>query len=495
MPPPNGQVPAASVRANLERVDELLGHPLDLATEIHGPDGCAGLAYITGLSDAADLKSHLLLPLLQLLSAAPRTPEDLARLLPETSPRPCQAMDDILESLLQGRAVLFLEGHAAALSFATQGWTRRPPKEPESERVIRGPREGFTETLDENVAMIRRWIKDSRLRADLLEIGRRTRTGVAVVYLSDVAQPSLVGEVKKRLSAIDLDGVIESGYLEQLIKDRRASIFPLTQATERTDKAAAAVLEGRVAILADKSPFAILVPVTVNELYQSAEDYYFDFWLGGFLRLVRLLGNNLAVALPGLYVALAAVHPGLLPTQFALALAAARLRIPIPLVAEVLLLELAVEFFREAGLRLPGMIGQTLGIVAGVVVGITSVQAGIVSPATLVVVAVTAIASFTGPNYAMGIAWRLLKYILLFAAAAFGLYGMTIAGMLILAHAADVKSFGVSFLAPWAPLQWTELADAPIRAPFWLKWRRPATYRPQDRLRTGGAKREDEDHG
>lgn len=183
-----------------------------------------------------------------------------------------------------------------------------------------------------------------------------------------------------------------------------------------------------MAIFVDKSVTALLVPVTVNELYQTPEDYYLSFWVGSFLRLIRLLGNNLAVVLPGLYIAVTNFHPELLPTRLALAIAGTRTRVPVPLVAELFIWEIAVEVFREAGLRLPGAVGQTLGVVTGVVLGLTAVQAGFVSPATLAVVSVTAIASFTGPNYEVGVSWRLIKFALAIAAALFGLHGLTSPG-------------------------------------------------------------------
>ncbi|HEX3048133.1 MAG TPA: spore germination protein, partial [Bacillota bacterium] len=454
---------AQTVSANLEQLSRLLNHSADLNTEFHGIGDCAGIAYLRSLVDLNDLKSHLLEPLIPLLAGTNRSLQKITVSLPAIAPHVCPDLETAVSDLLEGRTVLFLADETSAVSFATQGWVKHEPKEPLSERVLRGPREGFTETLDDNIGMIRRWVKDPHLHVDTLTIGRRSKTKVAVMYLGDVAQPRLVKEVHRRLSAIDIDGVIESGYIEQLIKDRRASIFPLTQSTERTDKVAAALLEGRVAILVDKSPFTIIVPTTVNELYQSPEDYYFDFWLGSFLRLLRLLGNNLAVALPGLYVALVSVNPELLPTQFALAITAARAHIPFPLIVEVLILEFTVEIFREAGLRLPGTIGETMGVVGGIVLGIAGVQSGLVSPATLVVVIITAIASFSGPNYSVTIAWRLLKYLLLFGAAIFGFFGLTVVGVGVLLHAADLKSFGVSYLAPWSPPQWRELADGPVR--------------------------------
>lgn len=379
------------------------------------------------------------------------------------------------------------------LAVEAQGWLKRGPQESETERVIRGPREGFTETLEDNIGLVRRWIRDPNLKVEELCVGRRTKTRLVFLYLQDVAHPRVVKEVRRRVAALDLDGVLESGYLQQLITDRRASIFPLIQATERSDRIAAGLLEGRVAILVDKSATALLVPVTINELYQTPEDYYLSFWLGSFLRLIRLLGNNLAVALPGLYIAVTGFHPELLPTKLALVIAGTRIRVPVPLVTELFIWEIAVEVFREAGLRLPGAVGQTLGVVVGVVLGLTAVQAGFVSPATLVVVTITAIASFTGPNYEVGVTWRLLKYLLTAAAALLGLYGLTIAGLLVLVHAADLKSFGVSYLAPWAPLQWEELGDAPVRKPFWARWHRPETYRPRNKLRSGGTKREDDE--
>ncbi|HPT87728.1 MAG TPA: spore germination protein [Bacillota bacterium] len=399
---------------------------------------------------------------------------------------------EAVAKLLAGHLLIVKPGTSGIAALDVQGWLKRQPEEPQTERLIRGPREGFVESLDDNIGMIRRWIQDPNLKVEEIVLGRRTKTRVAVLYLDDVAQPRLATEVLRRLKAIHIDGVLESGYIEQLISDRRTSIFPLTQATERSDKAASAILEGRVVILVDKSPSSVIVPVTINEMYQTPEDYYFNFWIGSFLRLIRLLGNNLAVVLPGLYVALVAYHPELLPTQLALSIAGTSSRVPLPLIAEVLLLEIMVEVFREAGLRLPGAVGQTLGVVAGIVLGLSAVQAGLISPSTLAVVSITAIASFTGPNYSVVISWRLLKFIMLIAAAILGLYGIVLSGIAILVHAADLNSFGVSYLAPWAPLQWRTLKDGPFRAPFWARLYRPETWRPQDELRSGGTKKEDE---
>ncbi len=479
------QKAAQAVSAKIDRVREEVGNPSDLRVLPVEKEGLSHFLYLTSLVDEQTLTS--------VLAHYDRTELAVGEVSPNGGKiRLLQGPEPAAGFLLDGNLLLVNEAEGY-FGYEIQGWLKREPKEPETERLVRGPREGFTETIDDNVGMIRRWIRDPNLKVEELRVGRRTKTRVNVMYLSGVARPGLVEEVRRRLEAIDIDGVLEAGYLEQLITDRRASFFPLVQATERSDRTASALLEGRVAILVDKSPSTLVVPVTINELYQTSEDYYFSFWVGSFLRLIRLLGNNLAVAFPGLYIALVVYHPELLPTELAVAISATRMRVPTPLIAELFILEIAVEIFREGGLRLPGSIGQTLGVVAGVVLGITAVQAGFVSPATLVVVAVTAIASFTGPNYEMGLAWRILKLALTIAASLFGLYGLTMAGMMILAHAADLKSFGVSYLAPWAPLQWEELGDAPVRKPFWGRWHRPETYRPQDGLRSGGTKGEDDE--
>ncbi|MGQ9779909.1 MAG: spore germination protein [Bacillota bacterium] len=305
---------------------------------------------------------------------------------------------------------------------------------------------------------------------------------MAVLYLADVADRGLVEEVGRRLSRIEIDGIVDSGYLEQLTTDNRRSLFPLTQSTERPDKVVAAILEGRAAILVDGSPTAILVPATVNELYQSPDDYYYGLFHGSFLRAFRLLGNLLAVALPGLYVALVGVNPELLPIKFALAVAESRAGIALPLLLEILLMEIIIEIFREGSLRLPTTIGQTIGVAAGIVLGMAGVNAGIVSNATLVVVVIAAIASYSGPSYEVGITWRILRFGMIFAAAFLGLFGLAVFGLVILAHAANQNSFGVSYLAPWAPMRPRALLDTITRRSL-SQTERAGTYHPMEKGR------------
>jgi hypothetical protein len=472
---------AVSLEDTLQNIQNYLGNPADLV-KIDFPRQGAAILFFEGLVDQTQLFKAI-----GCFNSEPFKIED-SPWKPEH-----RDLSEVINCLPQGYALLIqkIKKQLDIYSLFLPGWQLRPIEEPISEPVIRGPREGFTETLAVNTTMIRRWINDSALQVDQLTVGDRSKTKVRLLYLNDVANPSLTKEVKDRISAIRIDGILESGYLEQLITDNRLTLFPLIQSTERSDKVAAAILEGRVAILVDKSPFALIVPTTINELYQSPEDYYFGFYLGSFLRFIRLLGNNLAVALPGLYIALTSFNPELLPTSFAFSIAESRRGIPYPIFIEVLFLEIMVEIFREAGLRLPKNVSQTLGVVAGVGLAFAAVQTRLVSGASLAVVSITAIASFSTPSFLAEITWRILRFILIIGAGLFGIVGLTLSGILILAHAATLTSFGASYLAPWAPIRWYELRDSVFRTPLWLRFRRPAFYHPIDKKRMEDTKEDD----
>lgn len=486
----NGDIPAKSedfaraIRVALHQAADL---------EIIRPAGPLTVIYLKTMVDQPRVLGNILNPLDEGSVEADPKRKDLdwkmvLHAVHERERMERTRLHEVLQDLASGKTIVHLNGDKTVCSFSACG--RPDPnklKDPQIERTVRGPRMTFSENLDESLALIRWGIKNPDLCIDGLEIGRKTMTRVAVVYLDDLADPKIAAEVHRRLQAFAIDGVLDSGYLEQLISDNRWSLFPLTQSTERPDKVIAGILEGRVAVLVDGSPQAILVPVTVNELYQSPEDYYFGFWFGSFLRFFRILGNNLAVALPGLYVALVGVNQWLLPTKFVLTVSGSRIAVATPLIIEVLLMEIVVEIFREASLRLPTTVSQTLGVTAGVVLGLAAVGAGVVSNATLVVVVITAIASYSGPNFSIGLSWRILKFIFIIAAGVLGLYGLTMAGLIVLAHAAKQVSFGVPYLSPWAPLNPKGLWDTTLRRPLWMP-NRLGIYRSQDDRRFSAKK-------
>ncbi|HYH03489.1 MAG TPA: spore germination protein, partial [Bacillota bacterium] len=468
----------------VENIKKALHNPVDLEIEI--PAGSSVIvAYLKTLVDNAAVLNNILKPLGESSFNSEKSTrwDHVLTIIREKGRLERNEIQDVLQDLVTGKTVVHLNGNKTVYTYETSEKPNlKQLKDPQIERNVKGSRMTFSENLDESIALVRWGIKDPELCIDGLEIGRKTKTKVGVLYLNAMVNPQIVSEVHRRLNSFEIDGILDSGYIGQLISDNRWSLFPLTQSTERPDKVIAGILEGRVAIIVEGSPQAILVPVTINELYQSPEDYYFGFWFGSFLRFFRIMGNNLAVALPGLYIALIGVNQALLPTKFVLTVAGSRIAVATPLIIELLIMEMIVEIFREASLRLPTTVSQTLGVTAGIVLGTAAVGAGLASNATLVVVVLTAIASYSGPNYSIGLSWRVLKYLLIFTASLLGVYGLIIAGLVILAHAAKQSSFGVPYLSPWSPLNLRGLLDTIFRRPLWIP-DRLGIYREQENIR------------
>lgn len=364
----------------------------------------------------------------------------------------------------------------------------------ESEKSIRGSREAFTEELETNLTLIGNRIRDGHLTRVNLTLGRRTQTETVLLYLEDVAYERVVRETKRRLRSFDIDSVMDSGMAEQLMKENTWSPFPQIQATERPDRVAQAILEGRVAILFAHSPEALLVPATVNSMFQTNDDSYRHFMVVSFLRLIRYLAGFLAAFLPGIYVAVNCFHTQILPTNLVLSIAEAREGVPFPALLEILIMELAFELIREAGLRMPGAIGNTIGIVGGLIIGQSAVSANLVSPMTVVVAALTALGSFSVPNEEFSEALRLVKYINIFLGGMLGIVGIVSGAYLLVLHLSALKSFGVPYLSPYVGQEindFQDLHDALVRYPLRTMTRRPFFARRGQRIRM---RREEEEH-
>jgi len=394
-----------------------------------------------------------------------------------------ECLDKAMLFVMSGEAVLLIDGFDKVLVISTRGWPARGVNNPEDEEVIRGPKEGFTETLRVNTALIRRKCKDPNMVIKTITLGRRSKTDVAYVYIKGITREELVKEVEERLNKIDIDQVIDSGQLEQLIQDNNMTPFPQVQATERPDKTVAGLLEGRVAILVDNSPYALIVPATFNQFFQSPEDYNERWILSSFIRLLRWISSFVAVFTPAIYIAILTYHPSLIPTKLALSISASRSGVPFPSLIEALLMESTLELLRESGARLPKAIGQTIGIVGGLIIGDAAVRAGITSPITVVIVAITAIASFVIPTYSTAIGLRTMRFPLMILAGFLGLYGVVIGFILLNIHMASIKSFGVEFMTPQSPIIIHDLRDFVIRAPYMAMKRRPVETDPIDMIR------------
>ncbi len=399
-----------------------------------------------------------------------------------------EGMDAMANAVLSGDSAIFVEGSKTGLVIATRGWPARGVSEPATESVVRGPRDGFTETIRFNTVLVRRRIRDTKLKIKMVSVGTRSRTDVAIVYVDDIVRPELVETVEKRIDKYVIDAIFDSGYIEQLIEDSWKSPFPQTQATERPDKFAASLLEGKVGILVDNSPFGIIVPATLNAYYQASEDYYQRWQIMTFTRILRYIVSFLSFALPGLYIATLNFQPQMLPTSFAISIAASREGITFSTVMEIIVMELIFELFREAGIRAPGAIGHVIGLVGGIVIGQAAVDANIISPMIIIIIAFTAICTFAIPDYSLTSAFRLIRYLFIAFSAVFGLYGFLIAALLVLTHLSSLESFGIPYLAPYNISDQNDskdLKDTILRFPTFMQTTRPifARYTQRTRLR------------
>lgn len=359
-----------------------------------------------------------------------------------------KSFDLIIGSVLKGDTAIFVDGYAKALIMSTKKLPLRGIDTNDSEAGMRGPRDSFNEGFRQSTALIRRRIRDSKLKVEQSFIGQRSRTDYAIMYLSDIAQPELVEEIKSRLEKYDIDAIYDSGMAEHLLEETPYSPFPVFQSTTRPDKVAAAITEGHVAIVFDNSPEVIIAPANFNMLLQASDDYYNRWAVGTFARILRYIATFISVTLPGFYVAVTVYQNEIIPTKLLYAISSARSLVTFPIVLEVLIMEFLFELLREAGIRLPGPLGNTIGVVGGLIVGQSAVEAGIVSTMVVIVVALTAIASFAIPNEVFASVFRLLKFFILLTSACFGLYGFILGLLIIAIHLSELTSFGVPYMAP-----------------------------------------------
>ncbi|WP_201001959.1 spore germination protein [Paenibacillus glycanilyticus] len=380
------------------------------------------------------------------------------------------------ESLLNGGIVVMLDGYLTGLSISMAGWEQRAVSEPTNQTVIRGPKEAFTENITVNTALIRRIIKDQRLTLKNRKIGKVTKTNVSIMYIVGIADEEALKEVNKRLAAIDTDSILESGYIEEFIQDEPYTIFPTVQNTERPDSAAAALLEGRIAILIDGTPHVLLVPALFVQFFQAAEDYYQRADISTLLRVLRYFGLFIATLVPSLYIAITTYQQEMLPTQLLISLAAQREGVPFPAFIEALIMEATYEILREAGVRMPRAVGQAVSIVGTLVIGQAAVEAGIISASMIIVVSITAISSYVIPEFDMSIAIRILRFIFMGLAAAFGMFGIFIGMSLLLLHLSSLRSFGVPYMSPVGPFNISDQKDVILRVPHTKMKTRPSMF-------------------
>ncbi len=433
--------------------------------------------YLEGLVDMKRMEDSILEPLLNqkedFLKKSQLTLKDIEDEISSSQVKKGETIQQISDHLFIGGTVLIINGFKQALFISEQSWQQRSVDEPPSEAVVLGPREGFTENIRTNTSMIRRRIRTPKLKLESMKIGKLSKTEVIITYIEGIAEESLVKEVRKRLQQIDIDAIEDSGYIIEFIEEKPYSVFPQVLQTERPDRVVGNILEGRVGIIVENSPFGLVVPVTFFQMMDSPEDYYGRFMMASFIRSIRYLFLLIALLFPSIYIAVTTFHQELLPTNLLFSVAASREKVPFPAVVEALLMEITFEALREAGLRLPRPVGSTVSIVGALVIGQAAVEAGIVSAPLVIVVSITGIASFMFPSYSMTGAIRLLRFLMMFLAALLGFYGILLGVFFILVHLVQLRSFGVPYLAPIAPFNFNDLKDLFIRAPWWKMDERP----------------------
>jgi spore germination protein len=399
---------------------------------------------------------------------------------------PLKTMEDVSVGILIGDTVLFVDGVGVALKIPDQGYPKMGVGEADTEKVVRGSNESFTESEKANTALIRKRIRSNRLKVKEIKVGLRSFTNVGIVYIEDLAEPKLVKEIEERINEYEIDGILDSGVVEQLAEENWVSPFPQLQSTRRPDRAAMSVLEGKVVVLVDNSPQALLIPADVNSFLKTTDDYYNRFHMASFARIIRYVATFFSLTLPGLYLAVTNFHTQILPTPLLLSFWQARIGVPFPAELEVLLMELSFELLREAGVRLPGAMGNTIGIVGGLIIGQAAVDANLVSPIVVIVVAFTALCSFAIPNEEFAFSFRILKFLMIGLSAWLGFFGFLVGLFGILVHLASLKSFDIPYLTPYVGPGlngYQDEKDALVRFPLRMLWKRPIYANPNERTK------------
>ncbi|UWG96215.1 spore germination protein [Dehalobacter sp. DCM] len=478
--------------ANLELIKQLFGVPRNKDLVIRefriSQKKRAFIAYLDGMADKMVINDFILKPLLAYSDGGAPISESDDRVQPykpytdiilTNDIKSLNNIQKVLTEILKGNTAVYIDGLDYFLTCESIGYEKRGVESPKTEGIVKGPQEAFGENLRTNISLLRRIIRNSHLMTEFFEVGERSSTTLAIVYLGDIANPSLVGEVRRRLQNIKTDFLVSAGMLEELIEDNPLTIIPTILSTERPDRTASHIVEGRVVILTDGAPFAMIVPVTMNEFMHSPEDAALKWQYTSALRFIRFFAFLAASMLPGLYIAMTTFHREMIPTDLLIAIAKAKENVPFPTLVEILLMELGFELIREAGIRIPGIIGNTLGIIGALILGDAAVSANIVSPILIIIVAVTGLSNFAIPNYSLAFGVRLTRFYYIIAGTLLGFYGIALA---VIGHTlmmVNLKSFGIPFFSVIAPTSRSS-RDKVVRWPLWMQEKRPDFLNTQD---------------
>lgn len=484
--PTNKDTLDRNLEKNINDFREFAGNSYDInIRKIKIPMGegiSAALLYVKGLADEDSINDAIIKTLIYSPYFADiqkvSTQKALTNILTEkmiahAKVEQAKNWTDILDNLFSGDTILLVNSVKCAIVIGTRKWSDRGVEQPVNEQVIRGPRDSFNETIVTNTMLLRRRIKSPKLQFEMMEIGSLTKTDTIIAYIDGIVNPKIVEEVRKRMKRIEIDGILESNMIEEFIEDNPLSPLPQVFHTERPDVAAAQLLEGRVIILVDGVPNVLVVPTTFWKFIYSPEDYYQKIYFSSAIRILRIVTLIIALCLPSFYVAITTFHQELIPVGILDIIVSGHRNVPFPIVIEVLIMEFTLEVIREAGVRLPRSVGQAISIVGALVLGQAAIQAKMASPATVTIVAITAISNFTLPAFSAALAIRILRFVLLLISGILGVFGFLTALFVFLIHLCSLRSFGEPYMAPIAPAVPSDLKDSLIRLPIWTMNKRP----------------------
>ncbi|NLN63861.1 MAG: spore germination protein [Clostridiaceae bacterium] len=482
----------ASIKDCLEKIKSIYTADIngdfkirEFRIRVKGKIYSAFVCFFDGMIDRLLVNISILQPLMTLSTLPIDTEEQSVQeviynhLMPQNQIKTCKTYQEVVDEVNFGGIGIFIDSLGVAFSGDVKGWEHRTVDKPTSELNIRGPKEAFNETNRMNTALLRKTLKDENLIVEDVLIGTRSKTPCSIVYIKNLANSSLVDEVRRRMKSIKVGYLQDSGELEQLLEDSTFLPAPQMLLTERPDRVASYLGEGRVGIIVHGSPYVIIAPVTLFNLIHSPEDSYLRYPYATLLRFIRIMGILFTLLLPSIYLAITNFHQEMLPTDLLLAIASSREKVPFPTIVSILIMELAFELIREAGIRIPGPIGTTLGIVGALILGQAAVSANLVSPILIIIVAVTGIGSFAIPDFSLGYSFRAIRFIYLLLASISGLLGIALGIFVYLLFLAHAHSFGVPFLVPFAPKTTGKRTNTIFKTPLWKEEDRPDFLNPK----------------
>jgi hypothetical protein len=442
-------------------------------------DSTYQLFYLQNVVDNQKLQQSIL-PSIQSLTNEQIGNDVLMEHLPVGVLKKSHLIEEIGEALISGYVFIVLDQESIGLLCDISDPLSRALSSAEMESLVFGPRLSFTESLSTNIGLIRKHTNDKNFCAEPIIVGERNKTEIRLLYIKELTDETNVQTLRQRITDLEIDDVIDSNVLSQLLDDQSLSLFPQMLTTELPDRVSHMLLKGKVAILVDRSPYALIGPATFLNFFESTDDIYSRWNLGMLLRWLRFISVILATLLTPLYVATVTFHYQVIPVPLLASIGQSRSNVPFPPVMEALILEFILELLKEAGARLPTKVGQTMGIVGGIVIGQAAVEAGFTSNILIILVALSALGTFTSPSYIMGTAFRFVRYPLIIVAGAWGGIGLMFGLIILILHLLKLTSMGRPYFAPIFPFRMQDLKDSVFRFPFTYNSKRPITNRPQD---------------